>query len=128
MAVLSRVRKLLIALGALGITLACMQPALLTPTPEPGPTATLRPTQTMTPTSIPNAMPLIPNAPTPRVRKVLGKWNMRSGPGMVYPMILILEDVDVRILESRVTLQPCTIWYRIEIDRTFGWVCSEAFK
>lgn len=125
MIVLSRVRKLWIALGALGISLACMQPALLTPTPTHSPIAvkaTPRPTETTTPTPFPNTV-----IPSPRVTEhVLGKWNLRSGPGMGYPMILVLEDVDVRILESKVTYQPCQVWLRVEIDRTFGWICSEA--
>ncbi|NOX63565.1 MAG: SH3 domain-containing protein [Chloroflexi bacterium] len=119
-----------------------------TPTPTPTPPATLRPTNTATPTSTitptpsftpspivtatPTAPPLTPTptasiAPAPRARATRGGVNVRSGPGILFTRIGVLQQGQVYDI---VGANPEGTWWKlccIDGGRE-GWVRADLIE
>lgn len=100
------------------ITLACMEPVLLAPTPTEAPAALAT-----TPTPIPRQSPTAQDTCTVSTGVPAGYLNLRAGPGMEYAVLRVLNEGEV------LTIVTPGAWHEVtDAEGNTGYVNSTYCK
>lgn len=92
-------------------------------TQTPTATATLAPTSLPTLTATPAPTPLPALTQTPTVLQLTIGANLRSGPGTTQPILRVVPlGTAVLLLEESQTLEDGSLWVKVRVEETEGWM------